>query len=175
MSGCLHFDEGRRWIRLSEMKSASAETCRPFTFYLRIEASLLASEAVVALACPERGVSTKACSSVSTMPAPARHRRAAGSLAHRARRPPHRRHEYRGDGGAHRHQAGDGEDTSAPGPHTPKARDGKACRSSHGRCLPVRGPAAASCAGKVTHPREPPRRLHCAATRCTAVPPASSI
>src|SRR6476619_7127946 len=70
MSGCLHFDEGRRWIRLSEMKSASAETCRPFTFYLRIEASLLASEAVVALACRERGVSTKACSSVSTMPAP---------------------------------------------------------------------------------------------------------
>ena len=105
----------------------------------------------------------------------ARHRRAAGSLPHRARRPPHRRHEYRGDGGAHRHQAGDGEDTSAPGPHTPKARDGKACRSGHGRCLPVRGPAAASCAGMVTHPREPPRRLHCAATRCTAVPPASSI
>jgi transposase InsO family protein len=42
------------------MKSASAETCRPFTFYLRSEASLLASEAVVALACRERGVSTKA-------------------------------------------------------------------------------------------------------------------
>ena len=40
MSGCLHFDEGRRWIRPSDMKSASAETCRPFTFYLRIEASL---------------------------------------------------------------------------------------------------------------------------------------
>ena len=55
MSGCLHFDEGRRWISLSEMKSASAETCRPFTFYLRIEGSLLASEAVVALACRERG------------------------------------------------------------------------------------------------------------------------
>ena len=70
MSGCLHFDEGRRWISLSEMKSASAETYRPFTFYLRIEASLLAPEAVVALACRERGVSTKACSSVSTMPAP---------------------------------------------------------------------------------------------------------
>ena len=36
--------------------------------------------------------------------------------------------------------AGNGEDASAPGPRTPEARDGKACRSGPGRRLPVRRP-----------------------------------